>query len=905
MAISGGDGSIILTTKVDQSGLNKGMASLKGAVTKLGATIGVAFGVRALVQFGKRAVQLASDLQEVQNVVDVAFGDMSYKAEEFAKSAIENFGISELSAKRTASTYMAMAKGMGIAEDAASDMAITMTGLTADIASFYNMSQERADVILKSVYTGETETLKQLGIVMTEVNLENFAMSKGITKSLSAMTQQEKTMLRYQFVLEQTRLAQGDFVRTQDSWANQTRILSERWKEMQTVFGEAFMAIGSLVLPVINSIIVGLTKVAEATRAVAQWIYKAFTGKELKTTQSQGIALSGVGVGANEAADGMEALGDATEKAGKQAKNSLAAFDELNIISSDIGGGTGTTPEIATGGIGGANVPTAESTMDIKAEETGEQATWLSQRLGELAEAFSGLKDINFSDLSENLTKLKNPLVDLAKLAWSDLLWGIETVIMPLANFVVEEALPDFLKKLNDRLTGLNNVLKKIQPIARSFMEKFIIPAATIIKDKLTPAWNQLNDVLKDIETRLEESELWADLKVVLEAVYKVLLVIISALASFLGWIIEISTTHAWNDLKTIISDLEDLIGALAALIQGDFSDAWKHLKELLVDNRIEDARQDFNLLKDALSDVISKLKDLKDAFDKKVDEIVEIWKNKISAWWTDNVEPWFTKEKWEELFFKIGESLANAIVGVNGFVEKWKTNITNWWNDDVAPWFTKEKWEEVFDNIVTGISHFFTAKDGFVQTWKTKINEWWANEVTPWFTVEKWKELGKHIKDGLVDGFNGAINGIRGIINKILDGFQGLVNGAIDMINSLIGGYNKVADKTPGMSSINRVSRINLSKYKLPMLAQGTVVPPNRAFMAILGDNKKEHEIVSPVSTMKQAFMEAMAEMGGYSGETSVNFTIELDGDTLYKGVKKAENKRAGISISNLAFAR
>ena len=202
MAISGGDGSIILTTKVDQSGLNKGMASLKGAITKLGAAIGVAVGVRALVQFGKRAVQLASDLQEVQNVVDVAFGDMSYKAEEFAKSAIENFGISELSAKRTASTYMAMAKGMGIAEDAASDMAITMTGLTADIASFYNMSQERADVILKSVYTGETETLKQLGIVMTEVNLENFAMSKGITKSLSAMTQQEKTMLRYQFVLE-------------------------------------------------------------------------------------------------------------------------------------------------------------------------------------------------------------------------------------------------------------------------------------------------------------------------------------------------------------------------------------------------------------------------------------------------------------------------------------------------------------------------------------------------------------------------------------------------------------------------------------------------------------------------------------------------------------------------------
>ena len=904
MAISGGDGSIILTTKVDTSGINQGMNSIKNVVSKVGAAIGVAFGVSVLINFGKAAINLASDLQEVQNVVDVAFGHMAYRMEQFADTAIETFGISKLTAKQTGSSYMAMAKGMQIADDAAADMALTLTGLSADMASFYNIHQSEARTALSAVFTGETETLKRYGILITEVNLQEYARQQGITKSINAMTQQEKVMLRYRYVLQATQLAQGDFVRTQDSWANQTRILAERRKEMQTVFGEAFMTIGSLVLPVINSIIVGLTKVAEAARAVAQWIYKAFTGKELKTIQSQGIALSGVGVGANEAAGGMKALGDATEKAGKQAKNSLAAFDELNIISSDVGGGIGKTREIATGGIGGANVPTAESTMDIKAEETGEQATWLSQRLGELAEAFSGLKDINFSDLSENLTELKNPLIDLAKLAWSDILWGIETVITPLANFVVEEALPDFLKKLKDRLTGLNNVLKKIQPIARSFMEKFIIPAATIIKDKLTPAWNQLNDALKDIETRLAKSELWADLKVVLEAIYKVLLVIISALASFLGWIIKISTTHAWNDLKTIISDLEDLIGFLAALIQGDFSDAWKHLKELLVDNRIEDARQDFNLLKDALNDVISKLKDLKDAFDKKVDEIVEIWKNKISAWWTDNVEPWFTKEKWEELFFKIGESLANAIVGVNGFVEKWKTNITNWWNDDVGPWFTTAKWKEVFDNIVTSISRFFTAKDGFVQTWKTKINEWWTNEVTPWFTVEKWKELGKHIKDGLVDGFNGAINGIRGIINKILDGFQGLVNGAIDMINNLIDGYNKVADVTPGISSINRVSRINLSKYKLPMLAQGAVIPPNREFLAVLGDQKHGTNIETPLDTMIQAFKTALAD-GGYGGETSVNFTIELDGDTLYKGVKKAENRRAGISISNLAFAR
>ena len=324
MAISGGDGSIILTTKVDQSGINKGLFGIKNAVTKIGAAVGVAFSVTALVRFGKAAISLASDLQEVQNVVDVAFGDMSYKIEKFADTAIENFGISKLTAKRTASTYMAMAKGMGIADEAASDMAITMTGLTADIASFYNMSQERADVILKSVYTGETETLKQLGIVMTEVNLENFAMSKGITKNLSAMTQQEKTMLRYQFVLEQTALAQGDFVRTQDSWANQTRVLQERWKEMQTTFGDAFIVLGQLVLPVINAVVKGLTSIANITK-VAFTNLAALFGKEITTGEEK----------TNQTAQNIEQQTENQKELNKAVKKGIAGFDEINLLAEE------------------------------------------------------------------------------------------------------------------------------------------------------------------------------------------------------------------------------------------------------------------------------------------------------------------------------------------------------------------------------------------------------------------------------------------------------------------------------------------------------------------------------------------------------------------------------------------
>ena len=330
MAISGGDGSIILTTKVDTSGVNKGMSSIKGTISKIGGVMAAAFSVSLLTNFGKAAIDLASDLQEVQNVVDTAFGGMAYKMEEFSKTAIETYGISELTAKRTASTYMAMAKGMGIAEDAGSDMALTLTGLTADMSSFYNVSQEMADTAIKSIFTGETESLKQYGIVMTEVNLEQFALSKGITKSLSAMTQQEKTMLRYNFVLEQTALAQGDFAKTSDSWANKTRVLNERWKEMQATFGETFIALGVLVLPVIEQIINGLNQIALMAKAAAAsfGLFKEENKETEKSTNNQVV-------GSNATAENIEQQTENQKKLNKELKKGLAGFDEINILSSE------------------------------------------------------------------------------------------------------------------------------------------------------------------------------------------------------------------------------------------------------------------------------------------------------------------------------------------------------------------------------------------------------------------------------------------------------------------------------------------------------------------------------------------------------------------------------------------
>ena len=235
---------VIISAKVDQ--FNRSIKGVKqqiggventvsqfsqkitGIFSKIGKMAVAAFGTKALVSFGKEAVSLASDLQEVQNVVDTAFGGMSSQVEAWSKTTIEKFGMSELAAKQTASTYMAMSKGLGLAGQQAANMAMQAAERTGDIASFYNMSQSEADTLIKSIWTGETESLKRIGVVMTQTNLDAYALANGFGKTTDAMTQAEQVQLRYKYVMEQTNLAAGDFQKTSGSWANQTRILSER-----------------------------------------------------------------------------------------------------------------------------------------------------------------------------------------------------------------------------------------------------------------------------------------------------------------------------------------------------------------------------------------------------------------------------------------------------------------------------------------------------------------------------------------------------------------------------------------------------------------------------------------------------------------------------------------------------
>lgn len=324
------DGSIIIDTRVDADGFGKGVKSMKSqiggltsAVGKLGSAIGLAFGVKALVDFGKSAIELGSDLQEVQNVVDVTFSTMNEAVNEFAKNAAESAGLSETMAKKYTGTFGAMAKAFGFAEGQAFDMATSLTQLSGDVASFYNLTQDEAYTKLKSVFTGETESLKDLGVVMTQTALDSFAMAEGYGKTTKQMSEQEKVALRYAFVLDQLSSAQGDFVRTSDSWANQTKILSLNFDSFKANIGQALINIFTPFLKVLNQIV---SKMAQLSQR-----FVAFSEMLVGKSTSGGGGSPGQAV--EEIAQGFDNVTEATKEAEKAQKKYLSGLDELRTFT--------------------------------------------------------------------------------------------------------------------------------------------------------------------------------------------------------------------------------------------------------------------------------------------------------------------------------------------------------------------------------------------------------------------------------------------------------------------------------------------------------------------------------------------------------------------------------------------
>lgn len=477
------------TTKA-ASHVDRQTARMRNSFKKVGVVIASVLSIGAIIAFGKSCIDLGSDLAEVQNVVDVTFGGMSGAVDNFAKNAITQFGLSELTAKKYMGTYGAMAKSFGIVEEAGYQMSAAITGLTGDVASFYNLSTDEAYTKLKSIFTGETESLKELGVVMTQTALDQYALNEGLGKTTAKMTEQEKVMLRYQFVMSALADAQGDFARTSGSWANQTRVLALQFESLKATIGQGLINAFTPAIRVINTILAKLQTLAAYFRAFTAALFgDAGGGSDAASSAASSMASAAGSSGA--VADNM----GSAAKSAKEMKNSLAAFDELNNLSgNDGGGGSG-------GGGGGAGaVPdfgnlSGELFSDVTINPAVEEA---ARRIREMLDAIRQAAE----PTKEALKRLWDEgLAKLGAFVWTGLKDFYDYFLVPIGKWTLGTGIPMFLDAVNNFLLKINwesiNIsLRRFWQALEPFAEKIGEGLLKFFQDLLSVGADFINAVV-------------------------------------------------------------------------------------------------------------------------------------------------------------------------------------------------------------------------------------------------------------------------------------------------------------------------------------------------------------------------------------------------------------------------
>lgn len=914
------DGYIRIDTKIDQRGAKAGISELMGNLKGFAAAVGIAFGVAAVVRFGKACIDVASDLAEVQNVIDVTFGASQDKINQFAETAATAFGLSKLAAKQYSGTMGAMLKSMGFATDQAADMSIELAGLAGDMASFYNLDSGDAFEKLRSGISGETEPLKQLGVNLSQANLEAYALANGFGAGYAALDEQTKALIRYQYILNATKDAQGDFARTSDSWANQVRILQLQFESLKATLGGAFIAVLTPVLQIINRVLSALNG---AATVFAKFI-AAVTGRSQEVTTASTAAAdttSAAAAATDNLTKSTAASGKAAEKAGKQAKKGLANFDELNVLAGGrgegLGGagggvGAGAAPAVTTDVVSsptealvGAEAPMADF-FDKYAEQIARVRGSWDELKGTVGNLFAELK------AQTEATDIKGAAFD----AVLDILYAIievaNLVITVVGDLIIAFNIPATietgLKLVGDLFQMIGDIADAITPGVKAFVDEALVPIAAWAGGKVRDAMAFLGEQLGKIGAWFQEHK--EDFRVLGENLGE------TAAAAWL--LIEPLADAVWETFKTAISTAVDMLLAFGdwclanqetlvtlATVVGSIAAAW-----WLVNAAITAWNAVAAIATGATAALETAAFGLGAAIGA-VNVPLVLITAAIGLLITGGV---LLVKNWDEIkagaatiWGAISTFFSTTLEAIGGFFSDiWgriQTTVGGIW--DALSTKASAVWTPIstfFSGLLAGIEGFFTTTWANVQTAWQNVSTWFTTNVTA--PVEKVFEDFKKNTKTIWDNIG---LGIKGTMNTIIGGVEKFVNGTISGINWLINGLNDIIDlggdvaAALGFGGFPHIPTIGA--VSLPRLAQGAVIPPNREFAAILGDQKSGVNIETPLATMLDAFRQAIAEMGGLggAGEIVINVISELDGREVARNQVRYlpnEQRRIGKSV-------
>lgn len=470
-------GQIGLDLVINQQQFNKQLGGIQNLAKKTGKMLAGAFAVKGLTSFAKDCIELGSNLTEVQNVVDVVFPTMNKKVNEFAQNAASTFGLSETMAKKFTGTFGAMANAFGFSEKESYKMSTALTGLAGDVASFYNISQDEAFTKLKSVFSGETETLKDLGIVMTQTALDQYALANGFGKTTSAMTEQEKVALRYAFVQQQLQNATGDFSRTSDQWANQIRILSLQFDSLKASIGQGLINLFLPIVKVINLVLGKLMTLANAFKSFTAMIMGKKTSGASASLDKTATSAGKVSNSLNNATSSANKLNKSTKKVGDTAKKTakkisgLMGFDQINKLT-ETKGSSGSKSSTPSSGTGSAGSGASGGTVDMGSLPKGEDEK--ATKLGK-----------GYDNLRKAIDKLRVAFSAFSKVAIGAFKWIWKNMLVPLGKWTMQKLAPKLIELLAAALNVLTAVCKALQPLWQWAWDHLFKPLANFVGDAI------------------------------------------------------------------------------------------------------------------------------------------------------------------------------------------------------------------------------------------------------------------------------------------------------------------------------------------------------------------------------------------------------------------------------------
>ena len=758
---------------------SKGTFSLAGAIGKIYATYWLLF--RAMGKI-KDAIDISSQLTEVQNVVDVTFGKMSSKVEDFTKNSIEQFGMSELSVKKYASTFQAMGSAMGIdtaligtankflnkqtdgyvgLSNSMADVSLNLTKLTADMASFYNVEQKDVADDLASIFTGSTRPLRQYGIDLTQATLKEWALSEGMNANIESMTQAEKAMLRYQYVLAHTGAAQGDFARTADTWANQTRILKQNFEQLASIIGGTFINMLKPLVKALNNamshIIAFAQVVSDALGKIFGWTYEKGGG--------------GVASDMEYAADESEALAGGlsnAEKNAKKLKSHLLGIDELNVFNPDEeAGGAGAVGSGSGGGGAGASGGQWKKTESLVEGFESELDTLykLGDHIGNvLSEAMERI------DWEKSYKKARN--------------WG-----KGLADFLNGLISPRLFENVGKTIAGsLNTGLNFLNSFGKNFNWRNFGESLSASLKGFFSTW---------------DAKLTGD-----------------TLGTFASGILE-AMTGAINGLKEndvfkdIGQKLVDFICGIDWLaVNWDLLHFFSSLSAALVELPRDFAEGVLQSIADKIfgeGTVEKKLQEITDFFEKWWTGVKKRWKNH----WENDIKPFFDIKNWLELADGIVEGISQKIDETKNNVSEKFENIRKTISDKITS--AKETVTNAFENIRKTISDK-------IELIKTKLNNFKDSIEN---VIKKIKEL---------FGFDGKRFEIN-LPTSAFDSFKDKVSGAIQKLKDFFSFDGKSIEISQKTTYVNSYSSSGSAKSReLSGFASGGYPEPASLFWA--GEN-------------------------------------------------------------------